>query len=62
MNRGAAFVLLALAGMAGWWSVLGPDVLWVLPMAVGGGLVTARAVRPRHTARPRTCRARQCRR
>jgi len=46
MNRGAAFLLLAVAAIAGWWGVLGPDLLWALPMAVAGALVVARRVRP----------------
>ena len=46
MNRGAAFVLLALAGMAGWWNVLGPSLLWGLPMVACAGLVVARRLRP----------------
>src|SRR3954471_16054838 len=46
MNRGAAYLVLALAGVAGWWGVLGPDLLYALPMALCGALVVARRLRP----------------
>jgi transglutaminase-like putative cysteine protease len=46
VNRAAAFVLLALAGMVGWWNVLGPGLLWGLPLVACGGLVVARRIRP----------------
>jgi hypothetical protein len=45
-TRAAAFFLLALAGLAGWWGVLGPSLLLALPMAIFGALVVARVVRP----------------
>ncbi len=44
-NRGAAFLLLAVAGIVGWWGVLGPPLLWALPMAVCASLVVARRLR-----------------
>jgi LPXTG-motif cell wall-anchored protein len=46
-NRAAALALLAVAGVAGWWPVLGSGLLWAAPVAVAAALVTARAVSAR---------------
>ena len=46
-NRAAAFALLAAAGIAGWWPVLGTGLLWAVPIAVAACLVVARAIRAR---------------
>lgn len=44
VGRGLAFLLLALAGAAAWWPVLGGRSLWATPMVLLGALVVARVV------------------
>ena len=63
INRGAAFLLLAVAAIVGWWGVLGPPLLWALPMAASArassspaGCVPRRAwPRSRSGSRSRCC-------